>query len=62
MGFSHHFLANSKELPDDTMVEMCWIGVPSDPDDFVQRAFRAGHPRGMDVHVDESMAAVVRAN
>ena len=61
-GFSHHFLANSKELPDDTMVEMCWIGVPSDPDDFVQRAFRAGHPRGMDVHVDESMAAVVREN
>ena len=61
-GFSHHFLANSKELPDDAMVEMCWIGLPSDPDDFVQRALRAGHPRGMDVHVDASMASVVKAN
>ena len=46
-GVSHHFLSNSKELPDDTMVEMCWIGLPSDPDDFVLRALRAGHPRGM---------------
>ena len=61
-GVSHHFLANSKELPDDAMVEMCWIGLPSDPDDFVQRALRAGHPRGMDVHVDAAMASVVKAN
>ena len=61
-GVSHHFLANSKELPDDAMVEMCWIGVPSDPDDFVQRALRAGHPRGLDVHVDAAMASVVKAN
>ena len=61
-GVSHHFLANSKELPDDAMVELCWIGLPSDPDDFVLRALRAGHPRGMDVHVDAAMASVVKAN
>eukprot|EP00435_Cladocopium_sp_Y103_P030607 s1997_g7.t1 len=44
------------------MVELCWVGIPSEPEEFVNRALRAGHPRSLDVHVDEAMQAVVRLN
>ena len=36
-----HFLGESKNASADDMVELCWIGVPSEPTEFVQRAFRA---------------------
>ena len=58
----HTFLAGSNDTKDDDMVEMCWIGVPSSPEQFVQRAQLAGHPRGLDVHVDGDMQQVVRQN
>ena len=44
------------------MVELCWIGIPSEPRDFVTRAIAAGHPRSLDVHVDETMQKVVKLN
>ena len=56
------FLAQSDQFSDDEMLEMCWIGVPSNPEEFVRRAFEAGHPRGLDVHVDESMKKIVHLN
>ena len=28
------------------MVEMCWVGLPSEPAEFVKRRVEAGHPRG----------------
>ena len=54
------FLAGVEHLDHDDMVELCWVGVPSTPEDFVNRAYKAGHPRGLDVHVDEAMRNVVR--
>eukprot|EP00435_Cladocopium_sp_Y103_P061907 s913_g23.t1 len=61
-GDCYHFLAGSEQLPNDAMVELCWIGVPSEPDAFVARALEAGHPRGLDVHVNVSMQQVVNEN
>ena len=55
-------LAGVENLKDDDMVELCWIGVPSSPSHFVERAHEAGHPRGLDVHVDEAMLEVVKLN
>ena len=53
-------LAGVENLQDGDMVELCWIGVPSSPSHFVERAYEAGHPRGLDVHVDEAMLEVVK--
>ena len=55
-----YFLAGAQALTGEDMVELCWIGVPSDPDTFVARALEAGHPRGLDVHVDVPMQRVVK--
>ena len=57
-----HFLAGAQELTKEDSVELCWIGIPSDPDVFVARALEAGHPRGLDVHIDGPMQHVVKEN
>ena len=56
------FLSGASELAPEEMVELCWIGIPSEPRDFVTRAIAAGHPRSLDVHVDETMQKVVKLN
>ena len=56
------FLAGSDDIREDDMVELCWIGIPSTPGQFVERARQAGHPRGLDVHVDDAMQEVVKQN
>ena len=55
-------LEGVENLKDDDMVELCWIGVPSTPAEFVERAFQAGHPRGLDLHVDKAMMEVIGLN
>ena len=57
-----HFLGGSQESNVEEMVELCWIGIPSEPKEFVQRAIAAGHPRGLDIHVDDSMKSVIQMN
>jgi len=57
-----HFLAGADCAPLDAMVELCWVGVPSEPAEFVARAVQAGHPRGLDVHIDSAMREVVQMN
>eukprot|EP00435_Cladocopium_sp_Y103_P051887 s469_g16.t1 len=58
----YKFLAGAESVEQNEMVELCWIGIPSEPDEFVARAFCAGHPRSLDVHVDEAMQDVVKLN
>ena len=43
-------------------VEICTIGIPAEPLDFLDRAVRAGHPRGVEVHVDEMIHKLVMEN
>ena len=57
-----HFLAQAESARDDDRLELCWVGVPSEPEEFVRRAIEAGHPRGLDVHVVESMKRVINLN
>ena len=43
-------------------VEMCTVGVPAEPLVFLDRAIEAGHPRGVEVHVEESIHNAVVEN
>ena len=43
-------------------VEICTIGIPAEPLDFLEKAIAAGHPRGVEVHVDELIHNVVIEN
>ena len=43
-------------------VEVCTIGIPAEPLDFLKREVEAGHPRGVEVHVDEIIHNVVVEN
>ena len=43
-------------------VEACTVGIPAEPMDFLKRAIDAGHPRGIEVHVDDIVHKVVVEN
>ena len=43
-------------------VELCWLGIPGDQDSFLDRAIKAGHPRGLEVFTSQAMDSVVKAN
>ena len=43
-------------------VEACTAGIPAEPLDFLKRAIDAGHPRGIEVHVDDIVHKVVVEN
>ena len=51
-----------KALHDSEAVEICTVGIPAEPLDFLDRAVRAGHPRGVEVHVDEMIHKLVKEN
>ena len=44
------------------MVEVCTVGIPSSPEDFVSRAVKAGHPRCMDIFLGEAIDEALRDN
>ena len=43
-------------------IEACTVGKPAEPLEFLDRAIKAGHPRGMEVHVDELVHDVIIKN
>ena len=43
-------------------VEICTVGVPAEPLVFLDRAIEAGHPRGVEVHVEEFIHNAVIEN
>ena len=43
-------------------LEVCTIGVPSGPEEFIKRAVAAGHPRSLDGFVDEVVKVAAYAN
>ena len=44
-------------------IEICKIGIPAEPLDFLKRAIHAGHPtKGIEMHVDEVIHKVVVEN
>ena len=50
------------DLGHSEMIEKVHIGVPSEPDVFIQRAMEAGHPRSLDQYMDPQMEAMLNAN
>ena len=42
--------------------EVCTIGMPGDPETFLERAFKAGHPRSLDGMVNELVDEVAKKN
>ena len=49
-------------LPEDALVEMLKYGVPSKPEEFLERAIEAGHPRDLVGHVGELVHKVIFEN
>eukprot|EP00435_Cladocopium_sp_Y103_P057030 s1087_g19.t1 len=43
-------------------MEKIFIGVPSSPDEFIQRALLAGHPRNLDQYVDPQVEQMLHSN
>ena len=50
------------DLGQSEMIEKVHIGVPSEPDVFIQRALKPGHPRSLDQYMDAQMEAMLNAN
>ena len=48
------------ESPSLLSVEVCAVGVPSNPINFLRRAVAAGHPRGMDMFMGEAVDQALR--
>ena len=57
-----NFLGDTQNQAEHVVVECCWIGIPSDPDEFLRRALKAGRPRSLDVHVGELAKKLVQEN
>ena len=43
-------------------IEVCTVGVPGEPLEFLAKAVKAGHPRGLDLHVDGDIDEVTKDN
>ena len=50
------------ELGNAENIEKSCIGVPTEPDEFIQRAIKAGHPRSLDQFLDPIIANMLKAN
>ena len=55
-------LKDVKLLWEGSQGELIKIGLPSDPDDFLQRAVQAGHPRDGNMHVSKLVVQAIQAN
>lgn len=51
-----------KSLESETQVEVCTVGIPRDPWDFVERAVRAGHPRSLGIHLSNNVMNMLKKN
>ena len=40
------------EMEQEVQAELCTLGIPREPWDFVERAVRAGHPRSLAIHME----------
>ena len=42
--------------------EVCTVGIPREPWDFVDRAVQAGHPRSLGIHLSQNVMQMLRRN
>ena len=50
------------ETDQQIQAELCTIGIPRDPWDFLQRAVEVGHPRSMAIHLSQGVAEMLTDN
>ena len=55
-------LFDSLEVHASTNVEVKQVGIPREPEDFVDRAIQCGHPRSMAIHLPEQVTSVLEQN
>ena len=57
-----HSVFVNAETEEDRQAELCSIGVPREPWDFVERAVAVGHPRSLAIHLSEDIENMLREN
>ena len=55
-------LNSCRDFPCSFPIELCSIGIPCQPGEFIKRAVAVGHPRSLEFHLDEDVSRAVRAN
>ena len=60
--FSDMDVSEKSGLTECDSIEVCTVGVPGEPLDFLAKAVKAGHPRGLDLHVDGDIDEVTKDN
>eukprot|EP00435_Cladocopium_sp_Y103_P072348 s378_g40.t1 len=50
------------DIQDVMQAELCTLGIPRDPWDFLQRAIEVGHPRSLAMHLNEEVTDMLRQN
>ena len=53
---------SSQESACNFPIELCSIGIPCQPGEFIERAVAVGHPRSLEFHLDEEVNRTVHAN
>ena len=56
------FDESTKEFDASSSVIVSQFGIPRTPEDFLKRAVKCGHPRGMSIHLPEVVQQVLSDN
>ena len=67
-GDKEYVLENGAELGDkiekelDVQAELCTMGIPREPWDFLRRAVEVGHPRSLAIHLNQEVIRMLEEN
>ena len=50
------------DMEQEVQAELCTLGIPREPWDFVDRAFKAGHPRSLAIHLSGDVMEMLKQN
>ena len=50
------------KLEQEVQAELCTLGIPREPWDFVDRAVKAGHPRSLAIHLSGDVMEMLKQN
>ena len=50
------------EMEQEVQAELCTLGIPREPWDFVDRAVKAGHPRSLAIHLSGDVMEMLKQN
>lgn len=55
-------MVENGELDLEMQAELCTLGIPRDPWDFVEKAVAAGHPRSLAIHLNGDVMSMLKEN